>query len=265
MLIYEKEALNAGTSHLRPDLNRAMNALGTVSASWRNSGFSAPPGGGRFGVGVLNFSPGWFQRLHDVRLDQLSIIFAANLVPKSQQLKDHLYVSTSLKTEPAASFLRATASVDVISNAIMALVAPRQYDFGLAAIERIKNGHHLDSSHPILDSWISVWSGFSVIVNRATPLHRDLGGAPEDFDLLLSSGTHDACNLDVLDLGATLSYHPGTAVAITGRVLQHGVKGWEGGERICQARFMKDAIHDRLGLPKPTWVNYDDYIGLASL
>ncbi len=69
-------------------------------------------------------SPGWFQRLHDVRLDQLSIIFAANLVPKSQQLKDHLYISTSLKTEPAASFLRATASVDVISNAITALVAP---------------------------------------------------------------------------------------------------------------------------------------------
>src|SRR5882762_4470889 len=129
----------------------------------------------------------------------------------------------------AANFLRATASVDVISNAIMALVAPRQYDFGLAAIEQIKNGHHLDSSHPILDSWILVWSGFSVIVNRATPLHRDLGGALEDFDLLFSSGTHDACNLDVLDLGATLSYHPGTAVAIIGKVLEHGVKGREGG------------------------------------
>jgi hypothetical protein len=262
--ISEQVGLNMGATILRPDLDKQMKALEAAPPTWRNTGFSAPPGGGHFGAGAVNFSPGWFQRLRDVRLNQFVVRLGANLFQNSQQLDDYLYVSASLRTDSAANFLRVTESIDVISNAITALVAPRQYDYGLAAIELIKNGRHLYDRHPILDSWISVWSGFAMIVNRVTAIHRDLGGAPEDYDLLFSSGTHNACNLDVPDLGATLSYRPGTAVAITGRVLQHGVKTWEGGERICQARFIKDAVHDRLGLPRPTWVNYDDYIALIS-
>jgi hypothetical protein len=37
-----------------------------------------------------------------------------------------------------------------------------------------------------------------------------------------------------------------------------------GGERVCQARFMKDAVHDRLGQSRPEWVCYDDYINMTS-
>jgi hypothetical protein len=40
---------------------------------------------------------------------------------------------------------------------------------------------------------------------------------------------------------------------------------WEGGKRIYQAWFMKDTVHDHLGVPRPTWVNYEDYIALISL
>ena len=69
-------------------------------------------------------------------------------------------------------------------------------------------------------------------MNRVTLFHRDLGGAPDHFDLLFSSGTHDICSLKVPNLGAKLLYQPGTAVAMTGRVLWHGVMMWEGGERI---------------------------------
>ena len=82
---------------------------------------------------------------------------------------------------------------------------------------------------------------------------------------MFSSGNHNACSLEVPDLGAKLLYQPGTAVAIIGKVLQHGVMMWEGGERIFQAQFVKDAVHDQLGLPRPTWVNYDDYIVLTYL
>ena len=72
------------------------------------------------------------------------------------------------------------------------------------------------------------------------------------------------CVLDVHELGSRLSYPPGTGVAIVGKVLRHGVKAWDGGERVCQARFMKDAVHDRLGQSRPEWVCYDDYISLTS-
>lgn len=213
-----------GAKILRPDLDKHMDTLDKAPGTWRNVGFSAPPGGGLFGQGVLNFSPGWFQRLRDVSLNQFLVRLGTNHCPKSQQLADYLYVSASLRTPSAGDFLKVTESIDVITNAVTALVAPRQYDVGLAAIKLIKNGQHLFHDHPILDRWISVWSGFAMIVNRVTPFHRDLGGAPEDFDLLFSSGTHNICTLDVPDLGAKLSYQPGTAVAIIGRVLRHGVK-----------------------------------------
>ena len=111
---------------------------------------------------------------------------------------------------------------------------------------------------------MSVWSGFSIIVNRMTLLHRDVGAEPMHYDLLVSGGTHQQCVLDVCELGSRLSYPPGTGVAIVGKVLRHGVKTWDGGERVCQTCFMKDAVHDRLGQSRPEWVYYDDYINLTS-
>jgi hypothetical protein len=155
-------------------------------------------------------------------------------------------------------------SLDLICNAITALVAPQQYDAGLAAIQLIKQGQHLHSAHQNLGSWNSVYSGFALIVNRETLPHRDAGGATMDYDLLVSGGTHETCNLDVYDLGLTLSYPPGTGVAIMGKPLRHGVKTWEGGERICQARFIKDAVHDRLGQRRPDWVLHSSYMSLTS-
>jgi len=259
-----KEALNQATILLRSDLDQSMKSF-AGSTSWRNDSFFPPSGGGIFGAGSLNYSPGWFQRLQEVRpvsfWYRISLMFPLNL----KQLTDNLYVSTALKTDAAAKFIEASVCVEVLCNAMTALTAPQQYDIGLTAVQRIKDGQSLHRKHPIVNAWISVWSGFAVIVNRATALHRDWGGSATHFDSLFSAGTHTNCNLDVPDIGATFSYLPGTGVAIVGKVLRHGVKVWEGGERICQARFMKDAVHDRLGLPKPTWVNYDDYIGLTSI
>ena len=87
---------------------------------------------------------------------------------------------------------------------------------------------------------------------------------PMHYDLLVSGGTHESCVLDVHELGLKLAYLPSTAVAIVSQVLRHGVETWDGGEQICQARFMKDVIHDWLGLPRPDWVCHMDYINLTS-
>ena len=168
-----------------------------------------------------------------------------------------------MKKDSTASFLQVTSSQAIISNAITALIAPEQYDGGLAAIQRLKGEGVLANMHPNIGLWISVWSGFSLIVNRVTPNHRDFGGAPSDYDLLVSAGTHVDCILDIADLGASFSYQPGTAIAVVGKVLRHGVKCWDGGEQICQAHFMKDAVRDCLGLSQPSWVNYADYIRLT--
>jgi Oxygenase domain of the 2OGFeDO superfamily len=181
-----------------------------------------------------------------------------------KQLHEKIYVSSDIRSDHAADFLKATVGIDVICNAIMALIAPQQYDAGLVAVQLLKDGAHLHSTHPNLEHWTSVWSGFSIIVNRKTYVHRDLGAAPMDYDFLLSGGTHERCMLDVRDLGLRLSYLPGTGVAIAGKVLRHGVEVWDGGERICQARFMKDAVHDRLGQQRPDWVCHKDYLDLSA-
>ena len=234
---------------------------GTHSSPWRLSRFFPPLGGGLFGAGTMDFSPGWFQRLHDVSscLEQCW----PKLILGLKKLTDRLYVSTDLRSEAAGDFLRSTYSLSVLCNAMTALVASQQYDSGQAAIQKIKDGKELDSLHPNLGYWHSIWSGFSLIVNRMTVFHRDPGASAPCFDLLISGGTHSDCKLELPDIGATLSYAPGTGVFVTGRVLRHGVKSWSGGERICLAHFMKDIVHDRLGQPRPEWTNIDDFLEIA--
>ena len=84
-----------------------------------------------------------------------------------------------------------------------------------------------------------------------TPLHRDAGSAPSSYDLLLSLGEGFA-NLHLTDVGAEFAYHPGTLVFLTGKVLEHGVPEWEGGERVVVTHYMKDLLQDRLHVPRPT-------------
>src|SRR5208283_4480797 len=100
----------------------------------------------------------------------------------------------------------------------------------------------------------STFNGISVIVNRKTPLHRDPGGQMEWYDVLLAAGTYTTATLDVPDLGAHFSCKPGTVVVICGRVLQHGVKSWEGGERICYAHFMRNNVLNRQNIQNSSWV-----------
>ena len=67
--IYLQTDLNGGTKILRPQLDSVMQSFSTTdSTSWRRSKFDPPPDGGEFGAGVLDMSPGWFQRLQDVSL-----------------------------------------------------------------------------------------------------------------------------------------------------------------------------------------------------
>lgn len=52
---------------MRKPLDAFMKSLGKcVAPSWRHHLFNPPSGGGIFGSGVLNMSPGWFQQSQDV-------------------------------------------------------------------------------------------------------------------------------------------------------------------------------------------------------
>lgn len=179
-----------------------------------------------------------------------------------QRLQDELYVSSDLRSDDAAQFLATTCQFNLVCNAITSIISPALYSAGLSAISKVQHGSVLANYYPVVDSWTSAWSGCALIVNRTTPMHRDWGAAASAYDLLVSAGTQTVCNLHLPDIGSRLQYLPGTVVGICGRVLRHEVPGWLGGERICCAYFMKDAVHWRVGQKRPHWPYLTDYLSL---
>ncbi len=85
-----------------------------------------------------------------------------------------------------------------------------------------------------------------------TKFHTDRGGYTSAFDLLVSCGVHKNCKIEVLELGASFHYNPGTVLFICGFFLQHGVLEWEGG-RVCYAHYIKDRVHERNNVPRAEW------------
>ena len=102
-----------------------------------------------------------------------------------------------------------------------------------------------------IPSWPSAYTGMDLIVNRTTPVHCDTGGAHSFYDLLLSLGDNVGAMLCLTDIHAQLDYSPGTAVFLTGSILEHSVPTWEGGERVAIAHYSKDGILDRKGIARP--------------
>ncbi|KAG1819830.1 uncharacterized protein BJ212DRAFT_1267380, partial [Suillus subaureus] len=101
------------------------------------------------------------------------------------------------------------------------------------------------------ESWPSIFSGLEIIANQVTFSHRDGGGSPSLLDLLVSLGRNHHATLALANLKAELDYSPGTMVYISGRVLEHSVGPWLNGEQFIIAHFMKDAVHNRVGVPRP--------------
>ncbi|KAI6124683.1 hypothetical protein EV401DRAFT_1886257 [Pisolithus croceorrhizus] len=86
--------------------------------------------------------------------------------------------------------------------------------------------------------WPSIYVGIDVIVNQETPPHLDKVSAPSLLDLL-----------------------PGTMIYLAGKLLHHSVPKWEKGERIALAHYMKDAVHNRFGLARPSFTQQKDLLG----
>ena len=169
-------------------------------------------------------------------------------------------MSAVLCTSSGGAFMKAISHSEILIDSVLALCNREQYGIGAQAINMLKFEGNV--SHPNVSIWPSVFSGMAVIVNRATPAHRDKGASPPVFDLLASFGTHVSATISMPDIQADLSYAPGTIVLVCGRVLRHEVQIWEGGERICMAHYMRDNVHNRLGLPRPGWVNMNTYHAL---
>jgi len=59
--------------------------------------------------------------------------------------------------------------------------------------------------------------------------------------------------LNLPTVGLQLPYPSGTVVGLCGKILRHGVPECEG-ERICVAYYMRDKVHERMGVEAAPWI-----------
>lgn len=149
-------------------------------------------------------------------------------------------------------------------GAILSIIHPQLFHQGIEAF-RVLATHGVDfvedqvQLRQALNVWTSPFSALSVITNRGTPLHCDTKGRNEWFDFLVALGEDDSLGTMAFPgLGITVEYNPATMIAIAGKVVRHGAE-FKGGERACISYYMRNSVHDRLGIPAGTWMNLEIY------
>ncbi|KAG1717283.1 hypothetical protein EDB19DRAFT_1651486, partial [Suillus lakei] len=168
--------------------------------------------------------------------------------------QDPLVTSASYSSPEVQAWLAALSTTEFFWNAITAAVAPGLFEAGSAAIlGALREVSSKSKKSPAVSQWPSIFSGLEIIANRVTPSHRDGGGAPPLHDLLVSLGIGHTATIKLADVQAELDYFPGTMLYISGIILEHSVGPWVDGERFVVAHFMKDKVHDRVGVKRPNF------------
>lgn len=178
-----------------------------------------------------------------------------------------LKVSEYLKSENATcNWLRENRSAFALIGGIFSIIQPELYDMGVQALKVLESDPGFCDSPErllqVLEFWHVPFSAISVISNRLTPLHCDSGGRAEWMDLLLALGEYDNGRFSVPAFGYTFKYNPGTMIALSSKIFQHGATCQ--GNRAAIAFYMRDNVLNRLGLPSGTWLKQDTYQNILS-
>ena len=148
-------------------------------------------------------------------------------------------------------------------GAFLSIVYPDLYRAGRTVFEKIisdpsqvKEG---EAVLEVLKLWMSSFSGYGIISNCKTPLHRDNNSQGAWFDLLTTIGPYSGSRLILQNLGLELQYESGTMVAVLGRIVRHGTTDCNG-SRVCIAQYMRDNVLDRFGIDSPGFVTVSHYM-----
>jgi hypothetical protein len=140
-------------------------------------------------------------------------------------------------------------------SAILRIMHPALYTAGGQTMQRLSAD---DSLRSALSQWSSVFNACSLLSNRWTPNHRDSYSRVQWYDILTTFGPYRGAILNLPSVGLHLQYPSGTVVGFSGKMLRHGVAECEG-ERICLAYYMRDKVHERMGVEAAPWMKMDYY------
>ena len=165
--------------------------------------------------------------------------------------------SVNFRSPAALEWLHAILESNAILSAILSVIHLDLYDAGLQAIQRLIGTPQVDLRN-VVRHWASAFSGVAIISNRCTPLHRDTGSRFNWYDLLVTLGRYQSCNLNLPSLGISLDYGPGMVVGISEMVLEHEVPMADE-DRVCYVYFMKDNVHEWAKVLGSSWMDTKRY------
>lgn len=139
--------------------------------------------------------------------------------------------------------------MDILLNGIMKVIHPEQYEMGRQSKKDIV-GHGIDLQ--VLGHWHSSFDAIQIISNRESPMHRDQNSLVPWYDMLVTMGPYSNGIMKMKIVGLKLQYNAGTVVALSGRLISHGVNKVDG-ERLCIAYFMRKKVQERLGTKTAGW------------
>lgn len=129
-------------------------------------------------------------------------------------------------------------------SACMIVMHPDLYASGREAFDRLDTwAREADAEMAaVIPLWPSVFSVISVIKNRETPLHRDQSCRVQWLDLLANIGGDPDLHMELETIGQRARYGPGTVMALSGKLIRHGVPE-STGDRTCIVQHMRDPVH----------------------
>jgi hypothetical protein len=223
--------------------------------TWRNDRkyFATPNKSRKFPPGVETYSAGWYAQGHGVGLSFFHSVYNVNF---RQSRRFTIKPSCSLRNKEAKRWLDASATLQRFSNNILSLIHPSLYENAMNVLHCLRRG---DQTAWAANHWHSAFTGIAVISNRQTIPHRDRLGSDAWYDILFGSGTYNEARLVMSEIGLSLEYSSGTAVALCGKTLLHEVKEWGDGDRICYAMFIRHEVLKRFGCHYVGWSTRDSY------
>ncbi|KIK76498.1 hypothetical protein PAXRUDRAFT_169761, partial [Paxillus rubicundulus Ve08.2h10] len=173
--------------------------------------------------GAIELSPAWYQQGHQPK--ESAILKGSHADPGPQK------------------WLQAGALQNAILSVTLMVMHPDLYASGRETFLKLASSTKDKDMQQIILEWSTVCSVVLVIVNWATPFHRDLSFQVQWLDMLATIGGDPDLYIKLDNIRVRLAYSPGTVVSLSRKVLQHGVLALVS-DWFCLAYHMRDNVQE---------------------
>jgi hypothetical protein len=154
-------------------------------------------------------------------------------------------------------WLEETSESFALMGAVLSIVHPELYEIGWEVLKKIANNPEMvkdgEDVLKVLRLWTTPFSGYGLISNCTTPLHRDNNSQGPWYDCLTTIGEYEpGARLKLKNIGLELDYASGTMVFLLGKLVRHGTSEVNG-DRVCIAQYMRDNVHERMRVRSADW------------